>query len=228
MKCRPSFCASAGSVCSTACLVVSNDPRAHRIDSGGSSHSTTSHRPANPAFLRYPHLDSSAITTRLVARITTVFGPRNDTRNGWLLNVRFRPANPSRGTQRFLIAPTRHRQHLARKQADRMRHLLMGELAERELADEVIRAGLVGHGPDAVAHRRGRARDAAAVLDQRLEILRHPRKARLGTMQLPELHEALVEARPGAAPERHRLAVAVGHQDKAVDAEQGQFVERMA
>ena len=54
-------------------LVISNNSCADRIDSGGSSHSTTSHRPAKPAFLGYPHLNSSAITTRLVANITAIF-----------------------------------------------------------------------------------------------------------------------------------------------------------
>ena len=101
------------------------------------------------------------------------------------------------------------------------------EIAEGELADEIAGAGLARHGVDPVGNRAGRARDRAAIRNQRVEILRQARKARLGAMQLPQFHEACVERRPGAAAERHRLVIAVGRDHETVDAHQRQPLERI-
>src|SRR5579859_4859290 len=82
MKCRPRLCASAASVRMTPCFVLSNEACADSIDSGGSNHNSTSPRPARAARCQYPRFVRTAITTRLLANIMIFPVPRNDTRNG--------------------------------------------------------------------------------------------------------------------------------------------------
>ena len=113
-------------------------------------------------------------------------------------------------------------EHLAREDAGGVQHFLLGEVAERKLADEVVYARLVRHPPHLLADRAGRSRDGAAILHQRFEILGQSDIARLGAVLLPELHEARVEVRPGATAKLHRLPVGIGRDHEAVDAHQGQ------
>src|SRR4051794_20857797 len=74
-----------------------------------------------------------------------------------------------------------------------MQDLLLGEVAEGKLADEVIGPRLFSHPSDLLADRAWRPRNSSAILHHRIKILRQPRKARLGAVLLPELHEAGVE-----------------------------------
>src|SRR4051812_41507268 len=104
-----------------------------------------------------------------------------------------------------------------------MQDLLLGEVAEGKLADEIIGARLLRHPSDLLADRAWRPRNGPAILHHRIKIFRQTRKARLGAVLLPELHEAGVEIRPGPATELHRVAVAIGRDHEAVDPKQGQI-----
>src|SRR3954464_10277627 len=53
------------------------------------------------------------------------------------------------------------RQHLAREKAGGVQHFVLPEIAERELADEVIGAGFLNHLPYLLANGTRRSRDRA-------------------------------------------------------------------
>src|SRR5215470_15875937 len=68
-------------------------------------------------------------------------------------------ANSDLALHHLRHAPARGGQHLAREDSDRMHHLVMVEIAKGELADEIVRAGLLRHVAQAIADSAGRARD---------------------------------------------------------------------
>src|ERR1700731_899324 len=93
-------------------------------------------------------------------------------------------------------------QRLVREQTGGMQHFRLRQIAKGKLADEIIGAGSFRHACHLFADRARRSGDGAAVVHHRIEIFRDPGIARLGTVLDPELHEARIKYRPGAAAER--------------------------
>jgi hypothetical protein len=118
--------------------------------------------------------------------------------------------------------------HFAGKDARGVQHLLMRQIAEGKLGDEITRARRAGHVSHTLADRAGRACERAAIPDHGFKIFRNPGIARLRAVLFPELHEACIKRRPGAAAELHRFAIGVGRDHEAVDAEQGDSIGRVA
>src|SRR5262245_15516117 len=93
---------------------------------------------------------------------------------------------------RFCLNASRvveRRHHLAREQIDGAQHLGEREIAEGELPDEIVGAGLLHLRLDHARHSGGRARDAAAAVLDLIEVRRPLSASGAGAVHVKEMME---------------------------------------
>ena len=110
------------------------------------------------------------------------------------------------------------RYDLVRKEANRAQTFLPGQIAEGELADDIIALRLGELAGEKIPHGHGRAGNPLPAFHERVEI-RRPWMGLRPASGAEQMREAVVPDRIGAAGELQRLRVGFGNDDKAPEAE---------
>src|SRR5262245_40638350 len=204
-NCAPAFATPFSTPATSRAGVVSVLPR--RSSPVVSSNAATSVKvPPTSAYSR-SSLDSIVLKRKLrqdaaVATISTASSRRNA---GPVLHAggRFR---------------TENRHDLAGEKADRPQALVARQIAEGELPDEVVAAGVIELGGEELRHRRRRAGDALAALDHQVEGRRAGMRL-LALMPAEQIGKARVPDQVGAPRERHCRRVGRRHHNEAAEPE---------